>query len=104
MAVTITILNQKAVPGVGLSTAGLMNYSGTYPAGGESNAGLLAAMAGRTTLDSVKFGVQNDMSAWFDSGTKKVRVSKLTAGVPTEIGAGAYSPATGSIPFTVISR
>jgi len=104
MAVTVTVLNQKKVPGIGLFTAGRVNYSGTYPAGGESNAGLLAVLSGHTNIDNIQFGATNDVSAWYDTGTGKLRVSKLAAGVNTEIAAAAYSPTTGTIPFTIISR
>jgi hypothetical protein len=104
MAVTVTVLNQKHVPGVGLMTAGLVNFSGSYPAGGEASAGLTAVLSGRTTVDSMQFGLQSELTGAYDSTNKKLRIFKLTAGVPTEVTAGAYTPATGSIPFTVISR
>jgi hypothetical protein len=103
MAITVTVLNQKKVPGVGLFTTGRMNYSGSYPAGGESNAGLTAALAGHTTIDSVSFLTNNDFMGQYDDSNKKVRIFRNIGGVPTEMTAGAY-PAPSSIGFFAISR
>ena len=105
MAIAVTVLNQKRLPGVGLITTGRMNYSGSYPAGGESNAGLLAVLKGYNTIDSVSFMTSNGMTAGYDSATNKVRVWNNVAGVPTELAAAAYpAPGSGSIGFTTISR
>ena len=105
MAITVTILNQKRLPGVGLFTTGRMNYSGSYPSGGESNAGLLAALKGYSTIDNVQFMTSNGMTAGYDSATNKVRVWNNVAGVPTELPAAAYpAPGSGSIGFTAMSR
>jgi len=103
MVLTVTILNQKKVPGVGLFTTGRMNYSGAYTAGGESSAGLLAALKGYTTIDSMQFGTTSGLTAGYDDVSKKVRIWSNVAGTPTELAAG-NSPAASSIGFTVLSR
>lgn len=103
MAVTVTVLNQKKVPGVGLFTSGKLNYSGSYPAGGESNAGLLAILAGHNQIDNVQFLTTNDYTGGYDTSTQKVRIWRNIGGVPTELTAGAY-PAPGTLNFTVVSR
>ena len=103
MAVTVTVLNQKRMPGLGLFTTGRMNYSGSYPAGGESNANLLGALKGYNTIDGVQFMTNNDYTAQYDESNKKVRIFRNIGGVPTELSAAAY-PASGSVGFIVISR
>lgn len=103
MVLTITVLNQKKVPGVGLFTTGRMNYSGAYTVGGESNANLLAALKGYNTIDSINFMPSNNISATYDSSTQKVRMLSNVTGVGTEL-AGGNTPAPGSVGFSIISR
>jgi hypothetical protein len=103
MVITVTVLNQKKVPGVGLFTTGRMNYSGAYTAGGESSAGLLAVLKGYNTIDSIQFGTTSGLTAGYDDVSKKVRIWSNVAGTPTELAAG-NSPAASSIGFTALSR
>lgn len=103
MAAAITILNQKKVPGVGLFTAGRLNLSANYPAGGELGAVLGQYLKGHTKIDLATFQIASEFSAQYDSTNAKIRVVKVVAGVPTEVTAGAYG-ATPAIPFLIISR
>jgi len=99
MAVTVTVLTQKRVPGVGLMTTGTFNLSGSYAAGGDL-ANL--ALPGGANPSFVSTGLAGEYSAHYDQSTKKLRIFKVTAGVPTEAAAGPYT-GTPKIPFFAVA-
>jgi hypothetical protein len=103
MAAAVTILNQKKVPGVGLFTAGRLNLSANYPAGGELGAVLGQYLKGSIKIDLADFQIASEFTAAYDSTNSKIRVFKITAGATAEVAAGAYG-ATPAIPFLIISR
>lgn len=94
MAVTTSVLTDQLVPGIGLQATGTFNLSGSYTAGGENL---------DVKYSIVTCGIANEYTAHYDSALKKLRIFKITGGVPTEATAGPY---TGSpkIPFFAVGK
>lgn len=103
MAVAVTVLSQKHVPGIGLITTGRFTPTGTYATGGDAS-NLDAKLQGRKTIDSVHCGFSGDYTAFYNPTDKKLRIFKIASGVMTERANASAYDASVSIPFTAYSR